>query len=113
MHHKITDALLWRLTPKENVGSNNCDAEYLIDVPTDTAQTLQDHLIAHKLPRTKVIIRDRSDELSLHCVYGTLNAEGPPPGYIAVRKKPEHFELRTTIGIKYIYFRRSILDIHP
>jgi hypothetical protein len=60
------------------------ETEYVLDVPADSADILHDHLKAHKLPRTKVAINDRSDELSIHCVYGTLNAEGAPPGYLTV-----------------------------
>ena len=61
----------------------NQAAEYLIDVPGDAADQLLAHLNQYKLRRSKVKIADRSHEVSVHAVYGTLNAEGAPPGYVA------------------------------
>ena len=90
----LTDALLWkRPTGKSNETSTtkeevdkidpNQPAEYLIDVPGDAADQLLSHLNQYKLRRSKVKIADRSDDVSVHAVYGTLNAEGTPPGYVA------------------------------
>ncbi|KAL7527051.1 hypothetical protein ACHAWF_002019, partial [Thalassiosira exigua] len=80
----LTDALLWKRTPEELGGDDGHDVtEYLVDVPSDSADQLLAHLKQHKLRRSKVQIADKSDELSLHAVYGTLNAEGAPAGYVA------------------------------
>jgi folate-binding protein YgfZ len=90
----LTDALLWKKPfengkstelESDNVGSVEKDEEieYLVDVPGDSADLLLDHLKKYKLRRTKVKINDVSDDLTIHSVYGTLNAEGTPPGYMA------------------------------
>jgi folate-binding protein YgfZ len=106
----LTDAILWRFpfdkddneSNKENnvsnVSNNNKnnnnnsnsnsnndeeEIEYLIDVPNDSADLLLQHLKKYKLRRTKVTIDDVSDDYSVHCVYGTLNAKGTPKGYAA------------------------------
>jgi len=87
----LTDALLWKIpfvdpTSDEGVASltnEDEELEYLIDVPGDSADLLLDHLKKYKLRRTKVNINDVSEDMSVHCVYGTLNAEGTPPGYLA------------------------------
>ena len=92
----LTDALLWK-RPTGSSSSNNEDrnatkngnidpnqpAEYLIDVPGDAADKLLAHLNQYKLRRSKVKIEDKSEDVSVHAVYGTLNAEGTPPGYVA------------------------------
>jgi len=91
----LTDALLWkRSLDGEPVNTANNDnaattTEYLIDVPGDAADALLAHLKQHKLRRSKVTLKDRSDEFSIHAVYGTLNAEGAPPGYLAAMD-PRH-----------------------
>ena len=84
----ITDALLWKRpfvdpTPEDSLTDKDAELEYLIDVPGDAADLLLNHLNKYKLGRTKVKINDVSDTMSVHCVYGTLNAEGTPPGYMA------------------------------
>ena len=97
----LTDALLWKRPAGNKSSSNNSGtdttkeeedkdkidpnqpAEYLIDVPGDAADQLLAHLNQYKLRRSKVKIADRSHEVSVHAVYGTLNAEGTPPGYVA------------------------------
>lgn len=90
----LTDALLWR-KPFVDAFNSNQDSnaskddkgdeelEYLIDVPGDSADMLMDHLKKYKLRRTKVKINDVSDDVTVHSVYGTLNAEGTPEGYMA------------------------------
>lgn len=89
----LTDALLWKRTLDDDGGGDatrkNRITEFLIDVPSDTADLLMAHLKQHKLRRSKIKLADRSDELSVHAVYGTLNAEGAPPGYIAAMD-PRH-----------------------
>jgi folate-binding protein YgfZ len=79
----LTDALLWKriLDPSTT--------EYLIDVPGSSADALLSHLSQHKLRRSKIKLSDRSDEYAVHAVYGTLNAEGAPPGYLAAMD-PRH-----------------------
>ena len=96
----VTDALLWKLpfeeTDEDSVTESDTpmddshqeeEVEYLIDVPGDVAPTLLQHLKKYKLRRSKVTIGDVSDDFSVHCIYGTLNAQGAPPGYLAVRTK--------------------------
>jgi folate-binding protein YgfZ len=90
----LTDALLWKrpvdsasdeeanAAPDGKIDPNQ-PAEYLIDVPGDAADKLLAHLNQYKLRRSKVKIVDKSEEVSVHAVYGTLNAEGTPPGYVA------------------------------
>ena len=86
----LTDAILWKRTPDNNDDANpKATTEYLIDVPGDTADLLFAHLKQHKLRRSKIVLADKSEEFSVHAVYGTLNAEGPPPGYIAAMD-PRH-----------------------
>ena len=92
----LTDALLWKKpfvdkTTDIDGGSTAVtvpvdkdeELEYLIDVPGDSADLLLNHLKKYKLRRTKVKIDDVSDQVTIHSVYGTLNAEGTPPGYMA------------------------------
>jgi folate-binding protein YgfZ len=43
----------------------------------------------YKLRRTKVSIEDQTDEITSHVVFGTLNAQGPPPGYLTAMD-PRH-----------------------
>lgn len=71
----LTDALLWRR-------ETNQRHEYLVDVSADAADGLLKHLKRYRLRRSKVEIADRSDEVSVHVVYGTLNNTGSPPGYL-------------------------------
>ena len=76
----ITDALLWKRTLD---GTNNT-TEYIIDIPDDdAADALFTHLKQHKLRRSKIELKDKSMDYSIHAVYGTLNAMNPPPGYLA------------------------------
>ena len=94
----LTDALLWKRPAGKSSSNNDTDtkeeqdknkidpnqpAEYLIDVPGDAADKLLAHLNQYKLRRSKVKIADKSQDVSVHAVYGTLNAEGTPPGYVA------------------------------
>ena len=69
----VTDALLWKQSADE----------YLIDVPTESADELLAHLKQFKLRRTKVTIEDVSSQVSSHVIYGTLQSAGAPPGYLA------------------------------
>ena len=82
----LTDAILWKRTFDD---VDKATTEYLIDVPSDTADMLLDHLKEHKLRRSKIKLADKSAEISVHAVYGTLNAEGAPPGYLAAMD-PRH-----------------------
>ena len=75
----ITDAILW----KRELDDAKNTTEYLIDLPNNSADLLLAHLKQHKLRRSKIKLADKSDELSVHAIYGTLNAEGAPPGYLA------------------------------
>lgn len=68
----VSDALLW----KQN------DHEYFIDVPGDSSDVLLSHLKTHTLRRSKVKIADE-DSMKSHVVFGTLNADGSPDGYLA------------------------------
>lgn len=68
----LTDSLLWKLD----------ETEYLIEVPGDSADELLGHLKQFILGRSKVKVVDKSDEISSHVVFGTLNAVSPP-GFLA------------------------------
>ncbi|KAL7530457.1 hypothetical protein ACHAXR_005604 [Thalassiosira sp. AJA248-18] len=85
----LTDAILWKRTLDNDNAAKKQTTEYLIDVPGDTADLLYAHLKQHKLRRSKIKLVDKSEDLSVHAVYGTLNAEGAPPGYIAAMD-PRH-----------------------
>lgn len=85
----LTDAILWKRILGGDTTNKKETTEYLIDVPDDTADLLFAHLKQHKLRRSKIKLADKSDELSVHAVYGTLNAEGAPPGYMAAMD-PRH-----------------------
>lgn len=96
----LTDALLWKRTLLDNGSSSNTASsttttssksttEYLIDIPGNTADLLLSHLNQHKLRRSKIKLVDKSNELSVHAVYGTLNATGAPEGYMAAMD-PRH-----------------------
>ena len=104
----LTDAILWKFPfedDKENEDeSNNKEKEmqYLIDVPSESADMLLDHLKKYKLRRTKVQIDDVSDDYSVHCIYGTLNAKGAPPGY-ASAMDPRH----PTLGMRIISYEQE------
>eukprot|EP00934_Nitzschia_sp_Nitz4_P001621 Nitzschia sp. Nitz4//scaffold172_size47551//9037//10332//NITZ4_007140-RA/size47551-processed-gene-0.25-mRNA-1//-1//CDS//3329538747//1621//frame0 len=69
----ITDSLLWKVD----------DTHYYVDVPAETADTLLGHLKLFILRRTKAKVTDVSDQLQSHVIYGTLNAQGTPPEYMA------------------------------
>jgi folate-binding protein YgfZ len=85
----LTDAILWKRTLLDDSESTATKTEYLIDVPSDSGDMLLDHLKQHQLRRSKVKVTDRSEDISVHAVYGTLNAEGAPPGYLAAMD-PRH-----------------------
>ncbi len=104
----LTDAILWKNTiPNHDHDddqttddmSNNNTVEYLIDVPGDSADLLLDHLKKFKLRRTKIDIHDVSDSYSVHCNYGTLNAKGAPPGFLAA-VDPRH----PSLGVRILSF---------
>lgn len=75
----VTDSLLWKA----------CDDQYYIDVPNATADILLAHLDQFKLRRTKAEITDVSDQMSCHVVFGTLNAQATPEGFMAAMD-PRH-----------------------
>ena len=95
----LTDALLWRriLDPSTT--------EYLIDVPESSADALLSHLAQHKLRRSRIKLTDRSDEYAVHAVYGTLDAEGAPPGYLAAMD-PRH----PSLGMRVLSVGDGIAD---
>ena len=68
----VTDSLLWKLH----------DQEYYIDCPAETADALLQHLQQFKLRRTKVTIDDQTQQMASHVIYGTLNTNGSPPGFL-------------------------------
>jgi folate-binding protein YgfZ len=75
----LTDSLLWKVD--EN--------QYYVDVPGDSADSLLAHLKTFVLRRSKVKIVDQSQDVASHVVYGTLNAQGGPPGYLSAMD-PRH-----------------------
>ena len=102
----LTDALLWKRTINNNDNSTDKETtEYLIDVPDNTADLLFAHLKQHKLRRSKIKLVDKSNELSVHAVYGTLNAEGAPPGYMA-SMDPRH----PSLGMRILSVGDEIVD---
>ena len=109
----ITDALLWKRTLDDDdddessstTKESSTTTEYLIDVPSDTADLLYAHLKQHKLRRSKIKLSDKSNELSVHGVYGTLNAEGAPPGYMAAMD-PRH----PSLGMRILSVGDNIVD---
>ncbi|KAL3942501.1 MAG: hypothetical protein SGBAC_003313 [Bacillariaceae sp.] len=68
----LTDSLLWKVD----------ETEYLLDIPGDSADQLLGHLKQFILRRSKVKVVDKSDEISAHVVFGTMNATSPP-GFLA------------------------------
>lgn len=68
----LTDSLLWKVD----------ETEYLIDVPGDSADQLMGHLKQFILRRSKVKVVDKSDEISAHVVFGTMNSASPE-GFLA------------------------------
>jgi len=94
----ITDALLFRRSSGKQV-------EYLIDVQSQTADMLLQHLIKFKLRRSKVQISDVTSSTSIHCIYGTLNAGQPPPGYLAA-VDPRH----PSLGVRILSFSEDKND---
>lgn len=79
----LTDALLWKrpaaAVEEESLGN---EEEYFIDVSADSADELLAHLKKYKLRRSKVVVSDKSSDLSAHVIYGTLNASGSPPNFL-------------------------------
>ncbi len=69
----VTDALLWKRS----------EEQYYLDVPGDAADSLLAHLKQFMLRRTKVQVEDKSEQMTVHVVTGTLNANGSPPGYLS------------------------------
>ncbi|KAL7443313.1 hypothetical protein ACHAXH_005613 [Discostella pseudostelligera] len=110
----LTDALLWKRTLLDGSSSSNTAAstatssksttEYLIDLPDNTADLLLSHLNQHKLRRSKIKLADKSNELSVHAVYGTLNATGAPDGYMAAMD-PRH----PSLGMRILSVGEQIL----
>ena len=75
----VTDSLLWKAN----------EEQYYIDVSSNTADTLLNHLKQFKLRRTKVTIEDASPKMASHVVFGTLNADATPEGFMAAMD-PRH-----------------------
>jgi folate-binding protein YgfZ len=85
----VSDSLLWKID----------DHQYYIDCPASAADLLLNHLNQYKLRRTKVSIEDQTDEITSHVVFGTLNAQGPPPGYLTAMD-PRH----PSLGMRVLGF---------
>lgn len=70
----LTDSLMWKVD----------DSQYYLDVPGESADQLLGHLKQFILRKTKVKITNASEQhgMASHVVYGTLNAQGPPDGYL-------------------------------
>ena len=97
----LTDALLWKRNPE----GDDTATEYLIDIPDDTGDLLLAHLKQHKLRRSKIKLADKTEEITSHVVYGTLNAEGAPPGYLA-GMDPRH----PSLGMRILSVGQDILN---
>jgi folate-binding protein YgfZ len=94
--------LLWKRSPQ---GPDTKTTEYLIDVPYDAGDLLLAHLKQHKLRRSKIKLADKTEEITSHVVYGTLNAEGAPPGYLAAMD-PRH----PSLGMRILSVGDNILN---
>jgi folate-binding protein YgfZ len=70
----LTDSLMWKVD----------DSQYYLDVPGESADQLLGHLKQFIMRKTKVKVKDASEQhgMASHVVYGTLNAQGPPDGYL-------------------------------
>eukprot|EP00529_Nitzschia_sp_RCC80_P022954 CAMPEP_0113449044 /NCGR_PEP_ID=MMETSP0014_2-20120614/5087_1 /TAXON_ID=2857 /ORGANISM="Nitzschia sp." /LENGTH=464 /DNA_ID=CAMNT_0000340291 /DNA_START=59 /DNA_END=1449 /DNA_ORIENTATION=+ /assembly_acc=CAM_ASM_000159 len=90
----LTDSLLWKID----------ETQYYVDVPNDgSASLLQQHLKQFILRRTKVKLKDVSDAMSSHVVYGTLNARGSPPGMLT-KVDPRH----PSLGVRVLSLEKAI-----
>lgn len=69
----LTDSLLWKID----------ETQYYVDVPEDTADQLLAHMKQFILRRSKVKVVDASEEMASHVVYGTLNAQNTPEGFLS------------------------------
>lgn len=69
----LTDSLLWKVD----------ETQYYLDVPGETADQLLAHLKQFILRRSKVKVKDTSDSMASHVIFGTLNANGTPEGFMA------------------------------
>jgi transferase CAF17, mitochondrial len=75
----VTDGLLWKVD----------EHNYYIDVPASMGDTLLSHLRQFVLRRSQVKVKEVTEQVASHVVFGTLNAQSPPPGYMA-RMDPRH-----------------------
>jgi folate-binding protein YgfZ len=71
----LTDSLLWKID----------ETKYYVDVPEDTADQLLAHMKQFILRRSKVKVKDASDEFGVasHVIFGTSNAQGTPEGFLS------------------------------
>lgn len=113
----LTDAMLWKRPildyyDKESHPSNfslniasklDSDVEYLIDVPGDTADMLLQHLLQYRLRKSKhVMIGDLSEQMSVHCIYGTWNTHEAPDGFMTAMD-PRH----PSLGVRVLSTRQN------
>lgn len=91
----VTDSLLWRKS----------EQEYYIDCPGDTADALLQHLQQFKLRRTKVTITDQTEQMASHVIFGTLNANGSPPGFLTA-VDPRH----PSLGMRILQTENGKVD---
>ena len=100
----VTDAFLWELSTTHNgqlqqqqhqpqqsqqSQSQQSQRQYLIDVPSTTADALMQHLTHYQLRRSHITLTDITDKVSSHIIYGTYNSQGAPPG-LHVGMDPRH-----------------------
>jgi folate-binding protein YgfZ len=69
----VTDSLLWKLN----------EEQYYVEVSNDTVHELLEHMKLFKMRRTKVEITDRTEDMAAAVIYGTLNSQGTPDGFLA------------------------------
>jgi len=62
----ITDSLLWKMERSPD----STEHEFVLDVPSDTAEETLAHLETYKLRRTKINIKDITDVCAVHGIYG-------------------------------------------
>ena len=83
----VSDSLLWKAD----------EHQYYIDVPATTADRLLSHLKQFQLRRSRVKISDKSGSISSHVIFGTLQSNGNPPGFL-VGMDPRH----PSLGIRVL-----------
>lgn len=100
----VSDAMLWKFD----------NDFYYIDVAAGAADALLTHLQNYKIGRSsrKVKVEDATPTVSSHVIYGTMNCDDPPPGYLMVSGvdcKPGLHQSRITSMQDDDFFRANLV----